>query len=207
MSLLPQEFYLSTNVVQIAKDLLGKKLISNIGGKITSGIIVETEAYEAPDDLASHAKGFRRSPKNESMYSAPGHSYVYICYGIHDLFNAVTGPEGTPHAVLIRAIEPLEGIETMLKRRKMTKVKKELCNGPGKFTKAMGITMNHDRIRLFDPTSPVQIVNSGFNVKSILSGPRVGMSHHTKQCGHWPYRFRIANNKWASKPDIVKYEW
>jgi len=205
--LLPKEFYLSTDVVQLSKELLGKKLVSHIGGVTTSGYIVETEAYEAPDDLASHAKGFKRTPRNETMYTEGGHSYVYICYGIHPLFNVVTGPQDLPHAVLIRAIEPIYGLDTMMKRRNMKTPKKEMMNGPGKFTRAMSISKEHDHLLLYDPHSPIQIYDSDYQVNEIISGPRVGMSHHTGASGHWPYRFRVGGNKWTSKPDVVEYGW
>jgi len=206
-NILSKEFYESKDVVQIAKDLLGKKLVSHVNGKRTSGTITETEAYRAPEDLASHARGNKRTLRNEAMFSAAGHAYVYICYGIHNLFNVVTGPQNTPHAVLIRAIEPLEGLDTMMYRRKMSWPKHEMMNGPGKFTVAMGITIKFDRTLLYDKKSPVQIWDNEVEVKEIISGPRVGLSHHTKESGHWPWRFRIKGNKWTSKPDVVKYEW
>ena len=206
-NLLPKEFYESTDVVQIAKNLLGKKLTTQFHGETTSGVIVETEAYKAPEDLASHAKWNRRTPRNETMFCPAGHSYVYICYGIHNLFNVVTGPQGIPHAVLIRAIEPLTGIETMMSRRKMNSFNPQLVNGPGKFTVAMGITMSHDRLILYDKNSPVWISDNDSANFKILAGPRVGMSHHTGISGHWPWRFRVDGNKWTSKPNVVKYDW
>jgi DNA-3-methyladenine glycosylase len=205
--LLPQSFYLNDDVVQIAMDLLGKELVSTIGGQTTTGKIVETEAYKAPDDLACHARGNTRTTRTETMFSEGGCSYVYICYGIHHLFNVVTGPEGSAHAVLIRAVEPLQGKEVMQERRKMKKEKKEMVNGPGKFTRAMAITNAHDNILLYDSASPIKIREANHDAIDIISGPRVGMSHHTKESGHWPWRFRIKGNQWTSKPDVVKYNW
>jgi DNA-3-methyladenine glycosylase len=113
---LPVDFYLQPDVVQVAKNLLGKLLITKIGKQTTSGIIVETEAYAGKIDKASHAYGGKFTSRTQTMYQPGGVSYVYLCYGIHHLFNVVTNVEGTPDAVLIRAIEPLDGIETMLKR-------------------------------------------------------------------------------------------
>ena len=205
--LLPKSFYESEDVVQIAKDLLGHILVSKTGGAITSGIIVETEAYKAPDDLASHAKHNRRTPRNETMFSAAGHSYVYICYGIHYLFNVVTGPVDIPHAVLIRAVEPIDGIDTIVARRNLNSIKYEATNGPGKLTKAMAITKEHDNLLLYDHLSPIVIREGNVSGFNILEGPRVGMSHHTKESGHWPWRFRVDGNKWTSKPDKVIYDW
>ncbi len=204
---LPRDFYLRTDILQIAKDLLGKELISTIDSTTTSGIIVETEAYRAPEDLASHASGNRMTPRNCTMFSEGGHAYVYISYGIHHLFNIVTAAEGIAHAVLVRAIEPLCGIDHMLRRRNFVDIKRELVNGPGKFTKAMGISIDNDRTLLYKKNSPIRIEESDYNVQEIVLGPRVGMSHHTKECGHWPWRFRIKDNKWTSKPDFVKYDW
>src|ERR1700739_2187259 len=118
MPTLKRSFYLQEDVVLVAKDLLGKGLCTHINGKFTSGIITETEAYAGVFDKASHAFGGKRTPRNENMYARGGTLYVYLCYGIHHLFNVVTNNEDIPHAVLIRAIKPLEGIETILKRRK-----------------------------------------------------------------------------------------
>jgi DNA-3-methyladenine glycosylase len=116
------EFYSRKDVELIARQLLGKVLCSNIEGDITCGMIVETEAYAGITDRASHAYGGRRTARTEIMYRPGGTAYVYLCYGIHHLFNVVTNVQDQPHAVLIRAIEPIEGIDVMLKRRKQTKL-------------------------------------------------------------------------------------
>ena len=205
--LLPKSFYLRNDVTQIAKDLLGKKLVSKIGGHLTSGIIVETEAYRTPDDLACHASRHGRTKRTETMYMEGGCAYVYKCYGIHDLFNVVTGPKDSAHAVLIRGLEPIDGMDIMLSRRKSNKATPELTNGPGKFTRAMAITTEFDGVNINDKKSHLYILNTDYHVDEITHGPRVGMSQYTKNCGHWPWRFRIAGNKWTSKPNIVKYDW
>ena len=136
---LPKNFYQNDDVVQLAKELLGKLIITQIDGKITSGIIVETEAYRGPDDKGCHAFGGRYTERTKTMYAQGGTVYVYICYGIHPMLNIVTGPEGDAHAILIRALEPLEGIEIMLKRRNVLSLNPELTNGPGKLAVALGI--------------------------------------------------------------------
>lgn len=115
--ILPESFYTRTDVVMIAKELLGKTLVTNFGGVATAGMIVETEAYAGVADKASHAYGGRRTTRTEIMYMHGGTAYVYLCYGIHHLFNVVTNVRDVHHAVLIRAIEPLAGIDIMLERR------------------------------------------------------------------------------------------
>ena len=124
--MLPAHFYTRPDVVQVAKDLLGKYLVTNFEGQVTSGKIVETEAYRAPDDRASHAFGNRRTARTEVMFAEGGHAYVYLCYGIHHLFNVVTGPSEMAHAVLVRAVQPVDNVELMLARR--------LTAGPGSLT-------------------------------------------------------------------------
>src|SRR5678816_3857312 len=116
MKKLPLNFYERKDVVQIAKDLLGKILVTDIDGLITSGRIVETEAYVALIDKASHSYAGRRTSRNEHMYAPAGTAYVYICYGMHQMFNIVTNEKNIPDAVLIRAIEPMKGIDIMLQR-------------------------------------------------------------------------------------------
>ncbi len=116
MKKLQLEFYQRENVIQIAKELLGKILVTNWKGIITSGRIVECEAYAGVIDKASHASGGRRTARNEIMYGEGGYAYVYLCYGIHHLFNVVTNSKGEPHAILVRALDPVEGIEEMLLR-------------------------------------------------------------------------------------------
>jgi len=209
MAILPRSFFLRTDVVQIAKDLLGKCLISHIDGLITEGIIVETEAYRAPDDKGCHAYQNRLTARTSTMFDIGGTSYVYICYGIHNLFNVVTGPEGTAHAVLVRAVEPTVGLDHMLKRRSFDKKKKELTNGPGKFTRAMNITKNQNGISLLNKKANLWLEDNGPSVakKDIIAGPRVGMSKYVEECSNWPWRFRIKANPWTSKPDNVYYQW
>src|ERR1700739_2478114 len=122
MKKLKKAYYLQQDVVAIACNLLGKKLCTHINGVYTAGIITETEAYAGANDKASHAYNNKRTPRNEVMYHEGGKGYVYLCYGLHHLFNVVTNIKDVPHAVLIRAIKPVDGIEHVLKRRKHTQV-------------------------------------------------------------------------------------
>jgi len=195
MKLTP-EFYDRENVVQISKDLLGKFLFTSFKGQFTGGMITETEAYEGVIDKASHAYGNRRTNRTEIMYAKGGTAYVYLCYGIHSLFNVVTNNEGTPHAVLIRAIQPLYGIETILERRKQTKLIPNLTVGPGKVSEALGIHYSDTGKSLSG--DEIWIEDKGIRVpeKDIIVGPRVGVDYAGDHA-LWPYRFIL-------KPEYVK---
>ena len=191
MPKLPREFYTRPNVVEISKDLLGKWLFTNVEGKITAGIITETEAYEGATDKACHAYGNRRTKRTETMFAQGGTSYVYLCYGIHSLFNVVTHEEDKPHAVLIRAIKPAEGIDTILQRRKSNKLRKDLTVGPGKVTRALGIHYKqHDAIDLLG--NQVWIEDRGITVpeKDIIVSQRIGVDY-AEEDSLLPYRFQV----------------
>ncbi len=206
---LPKNFYQNDDVVQLAKELLGKLIITQIDGKITSGIIVETEAYRGPDDKGCHAFGGRYTERTKTMYAQGGTVYVYICYGIHPMLNIVTGPEGDAHAILIRALEPLEGIEIMLKRRNVLSLNPELTNGPGKLAVALGISKENNGSLLYDHQQSLLLLKSDLIIQehNIICGPRVGMSHLVGACAHRPWRFYIRDNPYVSKPLIVNYKW
>src|SRR3990167_5438906 len=141
-------FYKNPNVLEIAKNLIGKSLFTSIGGIITGGIIIETEGYAGVCDRASHVYGDRRTKRTEAMYGPGGIAYVYLCYGIHHLINVVTNVEGVAQAVLIRALYPTHGIDTMLQRRGKKKLDKTLTTGPGALTSALGINLPHYGISL-----------------------------------------------------------
>jgi len=190
-------FYLRRDVDAIARELLGKTLVTRFGGKLTSGIIVETEAYGGPEDKASHAHGNRRTARTESMFLPGGHAYVYLCYGIHHLFNIVTGPQDYPAAVLIRALEPLEGIPEMLKRRNFKKVEPRLTAGPGALTQALGITTAHDRASLL--TGPIRVIDTDREIPAakIDASPRVGV-HYAGEHSKLPRRYRVKENPFTS---------
>jgi DNA-3-methyladenine glycosylase len=197
---LEKSFYIREDVVSLSRELLGKYLVTQFEGAQTVGKIVETEAYRAPDDKASHAYGNRRTARTEVMFAEGGVAYVYLCYGIHHLFNVVTGPEGTAHAVLIRAIEPVEQTAVMLRRRGMDRVKPQLTAGPGVMSKALGITTAFTGQSLMTDESPIWIEDRGDNLppEAILASPRVGIDY-AEECAAWNWRFRIKNSKWTSK--------
>jgi DNA-3-methyladenine glycosylase len=196
--ILPKEFYLRDDVIQISKELLGKFLFTKINGKLTGGMIVETEAYRAPEDKASHAYNFRRTSRTEIFYNDGGLSYVYLCYGIHHLFNIITNTKEIPHAVLVRAIEPVEGIETMLKRRGKKELSSELTAGPGSMSMALGITTSHNGLDLTGKTIWLEERGVIIPEKQIIKSPRVGVAY-AKEYASKPWRFRIKGNEWTSK--------
>lgn len=184
------DFYQREDVVQIARDLLGKELITNINGTLTSGIITETEAYAGVVDRASHAFGNRRTARTETMYAAGGISYVYLCYGIHHLFNVVTNIADVPHAVLIRNLQPVKGLETILERRRKKKVDKTLSTGPGTMSEALGIKTLHNGFDLTGDT--VWIEDTGINIatEAIKITPRIGVDYAGEDA-KLPYRFVV----------------
>lgn len=193
----------SDNILEIAQFLLGKFLISQINGNKCVTKIVETEAYKAPEDKGSHAYNNKRTKRTEVMFHRGGISYVYLCYGIHNMLNVVTAAEGQAHAILVRAVEPISGVDYIKKRRGTTG--NQLTNGPGKVCQALGITREHNGINLWDTKSLVYICeNKLVPNENILTGPRVGIAY-AQECAHWPWRFRIRNNPWTSKPDEVVY--
>jgi DNA-3-methyladenine glycosylase len=147
---LSRDFYLRDDVVAISNQLLGKVLCTRLNGDLTKAIITETEAYAGVTDKASHAYGNRRTKRTEPMFGEGGTAYVYLCYGIHFLFNVVTNTSDIPHAILIRAGIPLTGTEIMLERRNKATVDKTLLGGPGSLAKALGITTDHTGLSLFD---------------------------------------------------------
>ncbi len=195
---LPETFYLRSNVVKIATELIGKLLVTEFDGIRTSGIIVETEAYAGTTDKASHAYGGRRTSRTEVMYMPGGTAYVYLCYGIHHLFNVVTNVQGIPHAILVRGIEPLDGIDTMLARRGKEKLLPALTAGPGALSEALGIKTTHTGINLLD--NKIYIEDTGIKItrSSIIASTRVGVAYAGADA-LLPYRFHLKDNKFVSK--------
>ncbi|MFI5204019.1 MAG: DNA-3-methyladenine glycosylase [Flavobacteriales bacterium] len=185
---LPLSFYRRDNTLVIAKELLGKVLVTSIRNIITSGIITETEAYVGITDKACHAFGGRHTERTKIMYENGGVAYVYLCYGIHHLFNVVTHEKGEPHAILIRAIEPVDGISEILKRRKSTSLTKTITTGPGKVSNALGIKTSHTGQLLTGKN--IWIEDQGIEVrkKDILITPRIGVDYAGKDA-LLPYRF------------------
>jgi DNA-3-methyladenine glycosylase len=185
---LKKTYYLQEDVVKLARDLVGKVLVTKTGKILTSGIITETEAYNGIIDKASHSYGGRRTSRTEVMYAEGGVSYVYLCYGIHNLFNIVTNVKEVPHAVLIRAIQPLNGLPHILKRRNSKIITKNLCVGPGKVTKALNITLKQNAISLIGNT--IWLEDDNIKPKSTLCGPRIGIDYAGEDA-NLPYRFWI----------------
>lgn len=199
MAKLPHNFYQNTNVHLVAQQLIGKVLFTQIDGMVTGGTIVETEAYAGIEDKASHAYGGRLTDRTKTMYLTGGVSYVYLCYGIHNLFNVVTGPLNTPHAVLIRGIEPLVGLDTMLQRRGMTSLKPNLTAGPGALAKALAIDRTFNAK---DLTGDEIWIEDGPPVRAltIVSVPRVGVAYAGDHA-LLPWRYYIKGNRFVSKPN------
>ena len=190
MPKLSKDFYLREDVVQISKDLLGKYLFTKIDGKLTAGIITETEAYAGAVDKASHAYNNRRTPRTEVMYLQGGVSYVYLCYGIHHLFNVVTNIDNVPHAVLVRAVKPIEGIDIILKRRNAEKLHSKISDGPGTVSQALGIKTKHSGLDLGG--TKIWIEDRGIKImkRDIIAGPRIGVDYAGEDA-KLPYRFII----------------
>lgn len=197
MKKLPIEFYKETNVIEAAKKLLGKIIVTNFNEELTSARIVETEAYVAISDKASHSFNGKRTLRNEHMYGNAGISYVYICYGMHHLFNVVTNKKDVPDAVLIRAAEPLAGIDIMLKRTCKIKLNNTLTKGPGNMSRALGISKQHSGIELTG--SEIYICDDGFAVSKPLLGisKRIGIDGAVEAVDY-PYRFYVKGNKYVS---------
>lgn len=195
---LPRSFYTRADVVTVSKELLGKVLVTHIDGIRTAGIITETEAYHGPEDKASHAFGGRRTQRTEIMYGQGGTSYVYLCYGIHHLFNVVTNKKDVPHAVLIRAIEPLEGIEEMMERRNRYKADRILTAGPGSMSRALGITTKFTGVDLLGNVIWIEDRGKSIPPKEIVASKRIGVDYAGDHA-EWHWRFTIKGNGWVSK--------
>lgn len=198
MSKLNLTFYLGTDVVDVARRLLGKKLCTMINGEFTSGIITETEAYEGIIDKASHAYGGRHTNRTKTMYESGGISYVYLCYGIHHLFNVVTNLEGVPHAVLVRAVKPLDGIDIMMRRRNKSALNTTLTSGPGALSQALGITTLYNGTPLSEDTIWIEDAGTKLKPSEIVKTTRIGVDY-AKDHALWPYRFYIKDETWVSK--------
>jgi len=171
---LPRAFY-ARPTLEVAQDLLGKVLVHRTGAGMTSGVIVEVEAYVGESDPACHAAP-GPTKRNAPLYGSPGHAYVYLNYGVHYLVNVVTEPAGCPAAVLIRALEPVEGVELMAIRRApdgRAIERRDLCRGPGNLTRALGITLAQNRLDL--TSSQLCIENRGFRRGRVSWGPRIGI--------------------------------
>lgn len=197
MTKLGSDFYQRKNVLQVARDLLGKVLVSSINGIETAGRIVETEAYNGVADKASHAFGGRRTARNAVMYEEGGQAYVYLCYGIHHLFNVVTHVKETPHAVLIRALVPVSGIDTMLKRTHKKSNDLSLTRGPGNLTRALGISTLHNGKSLLGREIFIGDDGTRYPRTKIIASPRIGVDYAGPDA-LLPYRFYIKDSLYVS---------
>lgn len=186
---LPLTYYRQTDVVALARDLLGKVLFTRVDGQTTGVIITETEAYNGIVDRASHAFGGRRTTRTEVMYSRGGVSYVYLCYGIHYLFNIVTGEKDVPHAILIRGGIPIEGQRIMTERRRLPESRSNApLSGPGILSKAMGIDKALNALPLNGPALWLEDHSIVLPETSVVSAPRIGVDYAGEDA-LLPYRF------------------
>ena len=197
MEKLGLDFYRRENVLMIAKELLGKILVTKFDKVETSGRIVEVEAYNGVIDRASHASGGRRTARNEVMYADGGIAYVYLCYGIHYLFNVVTHTKETPHAVLIRGIEPLKGIDWMLQRTGKKKLDNTLTRGPGNVAKALGLSTKHTGQSLLSKDLFIKDDGFTYDKNMIKASPRIGVDYAGEDA-LLPYRFYVRDNPFVS---------
>jgi DNA-3-methyladenine glycosylase len=197
MKKLTTGFYQRDNVLLIAKQLLGKLLVTRWNDVETSGRIVEVEAYAGIKDRASHAWDGRRTARNEVMYWPGGVAYVYLCYGIHHLFNVVTHGQDVPHAVLVRALEPVTGIDMMLNRTGKVKQDYTITRGPGNLAKALGLHTDHSGYALV--SKELFLAEDGFRFveKQIETSPRFGVAYAGKDA-LLPYRFFVKGNPYVS---------
>ncbi|MET0635884.1 MAG: DNA-3-methyladenine glycosylase [Chitinophagaceae bacterium] len=194
---IPLSFYQRDDVLLVARELMGKILVTNRNGIRTSGRIVELEAYAGEHDKASHAVGGRRTARTEVMYEEGGLAYVYLCYGIHHLFNVITNKKDRPHAILVRAIEPIDGITDMLIRTGKKKADYTLTRGPGNVSKALGIHTIDTRTPLNG--NEIYLADDGFRYPKDLIGtsPRIGVDYAGEDA-KLPYRFYVKGNPYVS---------
>ena len=195
---IPASYYLSNDVVAIARDLIGKYLFTRIGGLITGGYIVETEAYNGVIDKASHAYGNRQTLRTSTMFMQGGIAYVYLCYGIHEMLNVVTSVEGQPHAILIRAINPTIGLDVMQARRNMALIKPNITMGPGSVAMALGISRKLNGVSLQSDTLWMEHRGLAFSDSEIAAVSRVGVDYAGDDA-LLPYRFYVKGNVYVSR--------
>jgi DNA-3-methyladenine glycosylase len=199
--ILPSEYYSNTDVQFLAENLLGKILFTQVNEIITAGIIVETEAYFGIEDKASHAYGNRRTSRTEVMYSKGGLTYVYLCYGIHHLLNIVTSIEGDPKCVLVRSIEPFQGIAEMETRRKMPANKTAISSGPGSLTKALGIDLSLNRQDLTQNSIWIEDHSITYQSSQVSKAARIGIDY-AEEHALLPLRFFVNDSKYVKSKGV-----
>ena len=199
LSRLERDFYTRADTLRVARELLGKRLVvpSETGARV-SARVVEVEAYLGVEDRAAHSYGGRRTRRTETMYAAGGAAYVFFVYGMHHQFNVVTGPEGLPHAVLVRAVEPDEGAEVMRARRPVGK-ERELTSGPGKLCRALGLDLSFDGEDLTE-SGRVWLEETGqtYSPGEVAHGPRIGVAYAAEDALK-PWRFWVKGNEYVSR--------
>ncbi|MET0648296.1 MAG: DNA-3-methyladenine glycosylase [Pyrinomonadaceae bacterium] len=196
---LGRDFYTRADTLRVARELLGKRLVvPGAAGARVSARVVEVEAYLGVEDRAAHSYGGRRTRRTETMYAAGGAAYVFFVYGMHHQFNVVTGPEGRPHAVLVRAVEPEEGIGLMIERRPVPK-ERELTSGPGKLCRALGIDLTFDGEDL-TTSGRVWLEETGqtYRPAEVATGPRIGVAYAAEDALK-PWRFWVKENEYVSR--------
>ena len=194
---LSKDFYTREDVTVVARELLGKVLCTKIDGVLTSGVIVETEAY-SQRERACHAFGGKRTARTEIFYNDGGLSYVYLCYGIHYLFNVITNTADVADAVLIRALEPLDGIDTVLERRGMHKMEHRIAAGPGSVSRAMGIDKSHNGLDMTHREIWIEDRGISYKKTQIIASPRVGVDYAGEDA-KLPWRYRLKDSPWTSR--------
>jgi DNA-3-methyladenine glycosylase len=197
-SKLKRDFYTRVDTLRVARELLGKRLVVPApDGERVSARIIEVEAYLGAEDKAAHSYGNRRTARTETMYRVGGTVYVFFVYGMHHQFNVVAGPEGVPHAILLRGVEPEEGVEWMRSRRPV-KNERELTNGPGKLCQALGIDRSFDGEDLTGRRVWIEDTGAEIKPEEIAAGPRIGIAY-AEEYAHKPWRFRLKDNAFVSK--------
>lgn len=199
---IPAAFYQQTDVVAITKELIGKLVVTNFSNQLTAGRIVEAEAYNGPFDKASHSYNNRRTGRTEIMYAEGGVAYVYLCYGIHQMFNIVTNIKDVPNAILIRAVQPVVGVETMLRRSGKAIARFDLTRGPGNVARVLGIHTSHNGLSL--QSDELYIAEDGFVFPNdeIIATKRIGVDYAAEDA-LLPYRFIVGANKYVSGKNIL----
>ncbi|HEV2704545.1 MAG TPA: DNA-3-methyladenine glycosylase [Pyrinomonadaceae bacterium] len=195
---LSRAFYTRRDALAAARDLLGKRLVvAAPDGSRVAGLIVETEAYMGAEDKASHAYGNRRTGRTESMYAEGGRAYVYFIYGMYYQFNVVVNRREVPHAVLVRAVEPTEGLAWMLRRRPVRR-ERDLTNGPGKLCAAFGLDRSYDRADLCGERVWIEDARRAFNADEIAAGARIGIDY-AEEFAETPWRFWVRDSPFVSR--------
>ncbi len=193
LKILGRSFY-GRPAAEVARDLLGKILVHGAA----AGRIVETEAYLGLDDLAAHAsRGV--TPRTRVLFGTPGHAYVYFIYGMYECLNLVAEEDGKPGCVLIRALEPIAGVDLMRRRRPAAKSLEDLASGPGKLTMAMGISRRHNGVDVTSGALTVREMQGGPGLETAVT-PRIGIRH----CADWPLRFLVVGNRFVSRPLLAR---